>query len=223
MATNLGGNKAMAFLSIAASGAAKTMIAVTVSLHPGAHHGSQHVSVHTGDTLSSISQREYGSAASWPALWWANRHSVHNPSVIQAGQRLQLPNSHKVKPWLANAALAAIPAPAPAPAPVAVPAAAPSSPAAVPSAAPVQQSTTTYSGASGSFQSCVIQAESGGNASAVNASSGAGGLYGFLPSTWQGLGYSGSPQNASVAQQNAAFAKQYGQSGGAAWSAYDGC
>ncbi len=199
----------MAFLSIAASGAAKTMIAVTVSLHPGAHHGSQHVTVHTGDTLSSISQREYGSAASWPALWWANRHSV--------------PNSHKVKPWLANAALAAIPVPAPAPAPVAVPAAAPSSPAAVPSAAPVQQSTTTYSSASGSFQSCVIQAESGGNASAVNGSSGAGGLYGFLPSTWQGLGYSGLPQNASVAQQNAAFDKQYAQSGSAAWSAYDGC
>jgi len=62
----------MAFLSIAASGAAKTMIAVTVSLHPGAaHHGSYHVTVRAGDTLSSISQREYGSDASWPALWWA--------------------------------------------------------------------------------------------------------------------------------------------------------
>ena len=52
---------------------------------------------------------------------------------------------------------------------------------------------------------------------------GAGGLYGFLPSTWQSLGFSGSPQNASVAQQNAAFAKQYARSGSAAWSAYDGC
>jgi LysM repeat protein len=226
MATNLGGNKAMAFLSIAASGAAKTMIAVTVSLHPGAaHHGSQHVTVHAGDTLSSISQREFGSAGSWPALWWANRHSVHNPSVIQAGQRLQLPSSHKVKPWLASAALSAIPAPAPAPAPVAVPAVSSSGTGTgtVTSAAPVQQATSSYAGAPGSFQSCVIQAESGGNASAVNASSGAGGLYGFLPSTWQGLGFSGAPQNASVAQQNAAFAKEYAQSGSAAWSAYDGC
>ena len=69
----------------------------------------------------------------------------------------------------------------------------------------------------------MIQAESGGNASAVNPSSGAGGLYGFLPSTWQGLGYSGLPENASVAQQNAAFAKEYAQSGASAWSAYDGC
>ena len=211
----------MAFVSIAASGAAKTMIAVTVSLHPGAaHHGTQHVTVRAGDSLSSISQREFGSAGSWPALWWANRHSVHNPSVIQVGQRLQLPKSHQVKPWLASAALAAVPAPAPVAVSAPAPAAPSASPASVPSAAPVQQA--SYSG-SGGFQSCVIQRESGGNASAVNASSGAGGLYGFLPSTWQSLGFSGLPQNASVAQQNAAFAKEYAQSGGAAWSAYDGC
>ena len=166
-------------------------------------------------------EHEFGKAADWPALWWANRHTVHNPSLIQEGQRLVVPGSHEVKPWLTRAALAAMPAPAPAPvqaAPVASSAPAQSS---APAAAPA--SSASYSGASGSFQSCVIQAESGGNASAVNASSGAGGLYGFLPSTWQGLGFSGSPQNASVAEQNAAFAKEYAQSGTSAWSAYDGC
>ena len=213
----------MSFLSIAGIGAAKTMIAVTVSMHPGAaHHGSHHVTVRSGDTLSSISQREFGSAAKWPALWWANRHSVHNPSMIQAGERLQVPSSHKVKPWLTRAALTAIPAPAPAPAPAAAPVAAAAPSGTGTSAAPVQ-ATVSYSGASGSFQSCVIQRESGGNASAVNGSSGAGGLYGFLPSTWQSLGHSGLPENASVAEQNAAFAQEYAQSGGAAWSAYDGC
>jgi len=99
----------MSFLSIAGSGAAKTMIAVTVSLHPGAaHHPSHFATVRAGDSLSSISQREFGSAASWPALWWANRHTVHNPSVIEAGERLRLPSSHRVKPWLTRAALAAI-------------------------------------------------------------------------------------------------------------------
>jgi len=210
----------MSFLSIAGAGAAKTMIAVTVSLHPGAHHATQHTTVHSGDSLSSISQREFGSAASWPALWWANRHTVHNPSVIHAGERLVVPGSHKVKPWLTRAALAAIPAPAPAPAPVAAPAAPAASTGAATSAAPAQES--SYSG-SGGFQSCVIQRESGGDPSAVNASSGAGGLYGFLPSTWQALGHSGLPENASVAEQNAAFAQQYAQSGGSAWSAYDGC
>jgi hypothetical protein len=88
------------------------------------------------------------------------------------------------------------------------------------SAAPAQSA--SYSG-SGGFQSCVIQRESGGNAGAVNASSGAGGLYGFLPSTWASLGHSGLPENASVAEQNQAFAQEYAQSGGSAWSAYDGC
>ena len=102
--------------------------------------------------------------------------------------------------------------------PVAAPAA--SSASTATSAAPAQQA--SYSG-SGGFQSCVIQRESGGDASAVNASSGAGGLYGFLPSTWQSLGHSGLPENASVAEQNAAFAQEYAQSGGSAWSAYDGC
>ena len=206
----------MSFLSIAGAGAAKTMIAVTVSLHPGAHHATQHTTVHSGDSLSSISQREFGSSASWPALWWANRHKVHNPSVIHAGERLVVPGSHKVKPWLTRAALAAMPAPAP----VAAPVASSASTGASTSAAPAQQA--SYSG-SGGFQSCVIQRESGGDASAVNASSGAGGLYGFLPSTWQSLGHSGLPENATVAEQNAAFAQEYAQSGGAAWSAYDGC
>ena len=209
----------MSFFSIAGAGAAKTLMAVTVSLHPGAaHQSSHHATVRAGDSLSSIAQRELGKAADWPALWWVNRHTVHNPSLIQAGQKLVVPDSPEVKPWLMRAALSAIPAPAPAQAaPVAS-----SAPAAAP--APVSQaSSASYSGASGSFQSCVIQAESGGDAGAVNASSGAGGLYGFLPSTWQALGYSGLPENASVAEQNAAFQKEYAQSGTSAWSAYDGC
>jgi resuscitation-promoting factor RpfC len=209
----------MSFFSIAGAGAAKTLMAVTVSLHPGAaHQGTQHATVRAGDSLSSIAQRELGKAADWPALWWVNRHTVHNPSLIQAGQKLVVPDSPEVKPWLMRAALAAIPAPAPVrAAPVAS-----SAPAAAP--APVAQaSSASYSGAPGSFQSCVIQAESGGDAGAVNASSGAGGLYGFLPSTWQALGFSGLPENASVAEQNAAFQKEYAQSGTSAWSAYDGC
>jgi hypothetical protein len=82
----------------------------------------------------------------------------------------------------------------------------------------------TPSGATpGSFRSCVIQRESSGNPRAVNPSSGAGGLYGFLPSTWHGLGFSGLPENASVAEQNYAFAKEYAQSGTSAWAPYDGC
>jgi nucleoid-associated protein YgaU len=217
---------------MAGAGAAKTMLAVTISLHPAAahhHDGSHSVTVRAGDTLNSISKREYGSAARWPALWWVNRHRVPNPSVIRAGQRLTLSGWHPVRPWLTRAAVAAIPAPPPAPAPAPAPAApapaaqpaAPAAPAQA-AAAPAQPS-GSYSGPSGSYQSCVIAAESGGNPSAVNPSTGAGGLYGFMPSTWRSLGYSGLPQDAPVSVQNEAFAKEYARSGSSAWSPYDGC
>ena len=218
----------MTFTSIAVGGVAKSLIAVTISLHGGsAHQASDHVTVKAGDTLSSISQHEYGSAADWPALWWINRGTVRNPNAIQAGQQLRVSGRPAVTPAMIRAAMAAVPAP-PAPAPVSAAPAVSQAPGA--SAAPAvtwapaapAPAQASYSG-SGGFQSCVIQAESGGNPSAVNPSSGAGGLYQFLPSTWQALGFSGLPQNASVAEQNAAFAKEYAQSGGSAWSPYDGC
>jgi hypothetical protein len=215
---NLGGNKAMTLSSIAASGAAKTLMAVTISLHPAVAKHDSYVTVKSGDTLSSISQKMYGKSTDWPALWWANRRSVHNPGEILVGQRLRLVSKASVNKLVREAETAAEQAAAPAPAPVATaPAAAPAAP-----PAPAQPATTAYTGPGG-FQSCVIQAESGGNPSAVNPSTGAGGLYGFMPSTWQALGFPGLPENASVAEQNAAFAKEYAQSGPGAWSAYDGC
>jgi len=195
-----------------------------------------------GDTLSSIAARFYGSASAWPSLWRVNRGAVR-ADVLAAGQSLTLRNWHPQAAWLTEAALAAMPAPPPTPAaaqpdpaanaarvthPDPAPAAHdgdgdrggdssdPSSGAAAPPAS------VSYSAAPGSFQQCVISRESGGNASAVNPSSGAGGLYQFLPSTWASLGYSGSPQSASVATQNAAFQKLYAQSGASPWSS-DGC
>ncbi|HYB85829.1 MAG TPA: transglycosylase family protein [Streptosporangiaceae bacterium] len=205
--------------SIPVAGLAKTLLVVTIPLHPAAaHQAPAHYTVKAGDTLSSIAKHEYGSTADWPALWWVNRDKVSNPQVIMVGQKLKLSAWHPRKSWLNRAAMAAIPAPAPAPA-EAAPAAAP-----VPVSAPVSTApAASYNGASGSYQACVIQAESGGNPSAVNASSGAGGLYGFLPSTWQALGHSGLPENASVAEQNQAFQQEYAQGGTSAWSPYDGC
>ena len=199
---------------IPATGLAKTLIAVTMPLHvTAAHQMPAHYTVKPGDTLSSIARHQYGSAAAWPALWWVNKHKVHNPEMIRVGQRLTLSSWHPRKAWLNRAALAAIPAAAPA-----LPVAAPTT-----VTQPAATATVTYSGASGSYQACVIAAESGGNPSAVNPTSGAGGLYQFLPSTWAALGHSGLPQNASVAEQNQAFQQEYAQSGGSAWSPYDGC
>lgn len=179
--------------------------------------------VQSGDTLSSISKKVCGHSGRWPSLWWNNRKMIHNPNAIQTGWALLPPDCDPVDPHIVTRALAAIPAPvvvrvvsAPTSiAPAAIPAAAPAAPA-------VPATVTDYS-AGGSFQQCVIQRESGGNASAVNASSGAGGLYGFLPSTWQSLGYSGLPEDASVSEQNAAFAREYAQAGTAPWAPSDGC
>lgn len=81
---------------------------------------------------------------------------------------------------------------------------------------------TSYRG-SGGCQSHIIRDESGGNARAVNPSSGAGGLYQFLPSTWHALGHSGLPQDASVAEQTQAYHQQVSQSGYSAWAASGGC
>ena len=205
--------------SIAASALPKAALAITLSLHPAAAHHTQYT-VKSGDSLASIAKHEYGSADRWPALWWVNRGKVKNPNMIAVGQRLKLSAWHPRFGWLTRAAMGAIPAP-PAPAPVAEPVATGTGYA--PVAAPAAPAQSSYSAASGSFQQCVIQAESGGNAGAVNPSSGAGGLYGFLPSTWQALGHSGLPENASVAEQNQAFQQEYAQGGAGAWAPYDGC
>ena len=212
----------MTFISMAAGGAAKTLFAVTISLHPGTAQAAGHDTVvRPGDSLSAISQHEYGTAADWPALWWANRRQVPDPSRILPGQRLFVPGDPRVGPWLIRAAQGALAGARPAAAPGRhrVWVTSSTARAAVAAARPA----TSYGGAPGSFQACVIQRESSGNPSAVNPSSGAGGLYGFLPSTWHGLGFSGLPENAPVWVQNEAFAKEYAQSGTSAWAPYDGC
>ena len=210
--------------SMAVAGLVKSLIVVTVSLHPAAAPPAPpHYTVRPGDSLSGITRREYGSAADWPALWWINRHAVPDPDVLAAGQRLRLSTWHPRQAWLDRAARAAITVPAPArlaSAPTAVVAAT-----AGPAAAPVSGTSPagTSSVAPGSFRACVIARESGGNARAVNPASGAGGLYQFLPGTWQSLGYSGLPQDAPVSVQNAAFQRAYAQSGTGPWAPSDGC
>ena len=213
----------MTLISIAAGGAAKSLVAVTISLHPGAAQPASHdITVQRGDSLSAISLHEYGTAAKWPALWWANRRQVPDPSMIVPGERLIVPSGLRVGRWLVRAAQTATAAP-PHARPVA--AARPASGASGSGGASVADTVASAArrAAPGSFRSCVIQRESSGNPRAVNPSSGAGGLYGFLPSTWRGLGFSGLPENASVAEQNYAFAKEYAQSGTSAWAPYDGC
>jgi len=172
--------------------------------------------VKSGDTLSDIAKRVYHNPAYWPVLYWANHSQIKYANVIEVGQKLTVP----AKPAKVPAAPSVLGPAAPAPvqstsAPVTYAASAPvySAP---------SQAATTYSGG-GSFQSCVIARESGGNSQVMN-SSGHYGLYQFSSGTW--AAYGGNPAdfgNASVAEQNQVFNNAIAAGGQSNWAPYDGC
>lgn len=68
-----------------------------------------------------------------------------------------------------------------------------------------------------SIPTYIVMCESGGNYSALNPSSGAGGAYQILPSTWDLYGGQGEPQNAPKAEQDRIAAEIWADSGGSAW------
>lgn len=94
------------------------------------------------------------------------------------------------------------------------PAAAPATPggsAAAPAA-------TSSSAGGYSIPSGIVQCESGGDYSAVNPQTGAGGAYQILPSTWQAYGGQGLPQDASPAEQGRIASEIYASQGSSAWT-----
>jgi len=68
-----------------------------------------------------------------------------------------------------------------------------------------------------SIPTYIVMCESGGNYGAVNPSSGAGGAYQILPSTWELYGGQGAPQDAPKAEQDRIAAEIWADSGGSAW------
>jgi LysM repeat protein len=201
--------------SMAVAGLAKSLIAVTVTLNPAAaHHGPGSYTIRPGDTLSAIAARAYGSAADWPALWWANRRQVHDPDLIIAGQRLELPGRPQVPAWLARAALAATAAPAAlAPATPTVPA----DPASAPAVPPAQAASPGPTG--GASWSAIAACESGGNWSTNTGNGFYGGLQ-FTEQTWLGYGggrYASLANLATPAQQIAVAQKVLAGQGIGAW------
>jgi hypothetical protein len=172
--------------------------------------------VRDGDTLSTIAGKVYRDPGAWPVLYWANRDKIRWANSVGVGQVLTVP----VKPARIPAAPSQLgPTPVPAPEQASTEQAATAQQASV---AEPAQSASTYSG-SGSFQECVISAESGGNSQVMN-SSGHYGLYQFSASTW--AAYGGNPAefgNASVAEQNQVFDNAIAAGGQSNWSAYDGC
>jgi len=200
---------------IPAAGMAKVVMAVTISLQPVAHQDPAGYTVRAGDSLSAIAAHAYGSAADWPAVWWANRHQVANPNVLVAGQRLQLPASGQVPAWMARAALAAASGTAPV-APVSAPQADPDP--AVP-AVPVPAAAAVPASSGGVNWSAIAACESGGDWSADTGNGFYGGLQ-FTEQTWLAYGggqYAPSANLASEAQQIAVAEQVLAGQGIGAW------
>jgi LysM repeat protein len=199
--------------SIPVVGLAKSLMVVTISLHPAAAH-HQTYTVKPGDTLSAIAAREYGRAGDWPALWWANRGRVSNPNMIAVGERLQVPGSHQVTSAMAHAAAAAIPAPVAAAAPVAAPAA-PST-----AAAPVASDPAPAPASPGGVNwDAIAQCESGGDWG-INTGNGFYGGLQFTEGTWLANGggqYASSANLATEAQQIAVANNVLASQGIGAW------
>lgn len=68
-----------------------------------------------------------------------------------------------------------------------------------------------------SIPTYVVMCESGGDYGALNPSSGAGGAYQIIPSTWALYGGQGEPQDASKEEQDRIAAEIWADSGGGAW------
>ena len=190
----------------------------SATAHKAAASRPAKYTVRSGDTLSAIAGKVYHDPGAWPVLYWANRDKIRWADSVAAGQVLTVP----VKPARIPAAPSQLaPTPAAAPAQVSTQPESTGQQASAGVSAP-QQAASTYAG-SGSFQECVISAESGGNSQVMN-SSGHYGLYQFSSSTW--AAYGGNPAdfgNASVAEQNQVFDNAIAAGGQSNWSAYDGC
>ena len=75
-----------------------------------------------------------------------------------------------------------------------------------------------YLGGPYAIPTYIVMCESGGNYHAYNPSSGAGGAYQILPSTWAAYGGEGAPQDAPKAEQDRIAAMIWQDSGPSAWA-----
>ncbi len=83
--------------------------------------------------------------------------------------------------------------------------------------ASAEEQVEQYFGGPYAIPTYIVMCESGGNYSAVNPSSGAGGAYQILPSTWEAYGGEGLPQNATKGEQDQIAAEIYADSGASPW------
>jgi septal ring factor EnvC (AmiA/AmiB activator) len=85
------------------------------------------------------------------------------------------------------------------------------------SRAAAEETVARWLGGPYSIPTYIVMCESGGNYGALNPSSGAGGAYQVLPSTWDLYGGEGAPHEAPKAEQDRIAAEIWADSGGGAW------
>ena len=85
------------------------------------------------------------------------------------------------------------------------------------SAAEAEAEVAAQLGGPYSIPTYIVMCESGGNYAALNASSGAGGAYQIIPSTWAAYGGEGLPHQASKAEQDRIAALIWANDGPGAW------
>ena len=183
--------------------AGATVAAVTLSLiatAPGLAIAAERYDVEAGDTLASIAKKfGYSGENGWRRLYDANT-KVDNPDLIVVGQKLTIPDrDDRVKRRAVPAAQAA---------PRRDPASASRS--AAPSA-PSAPATRVWT----QLAAC----ESGGNWSANTGNGYYGGLQ-FSLSSWQAVGGTGYPHEASAGTQIAMGQRLQAAQG---WGAWPGC
>lgn len=156
--------------------------------------------VEPGDSLSKIAKKY---DTTWRRIYDAN-DQVKNPDIINPGEALRIPDT--------NESLSPRPLPEPQPP-------TPSAPPAKSTRPPIQRARVSYlAGSSGSVWDRLALCESGGNWS-INTGNGYYGGLQFSLSTWQAVGGSGYPNQASREEQIARAEILLARSGWGAWPA----
>jgi len=155
--------------------------------------------VAAGDSLSIIADQEQ--FESWRPLWNANP-DLSNPDLIYEGQKLIVPVGPTTDRPLPEGVVVQ---------------AAPVQQYAAPAPAPVRRvASANYAAGAGGVLERIRMRESGGNY-ATNTGNGYYGAYQFNLGTWQGVGGSGLPSNASPAEQDMRAQMLYDRRGCSPW------
>lgn len=173
-----------------------------------------------GESLSLIAQCEMGDAGRWVELLALNEGQITNPDIIEPGWTLVLPAEASGECPTEPVVAAASSTPSPeVPARTATADAAPraatnQAPAHRHAPAPQVRASQT---SSGSGLAGIRACESGGDYGAVSSSGKYRGAYQFDQQTWESVGGSGDPANASAAEQDSRAAALQQQRGSSPW------